>query len=194
MALVKRYAYVLEECFFLLSTIRHRLIHYGGSSSRFTCNCHTRRVTTKLGNILLNPFKSKVHIQETSIEGTVRLDVVSCKESKSTEPILDGNSYEIVTIGAQKFGRIKSCGAEKRISSAVYQRVSVLIFVELRFNQAKLTNPHEHGKISSCCRSKDIQEQTILISRSRNKAVLWWSFRRSACLRALRWVGGRRNW
>ena len=81
--------YVLKELVFVRASIGHRLIHDGTRTCTLTRNRHTRRITSKLADMLLHPLQGEVHVKKTCIERAIFFDVNAWQESKGAKSVLD---------------------------------------------------------------------------------------------------------
>lgn len=61
----------------------------GGSACRFAKYCHLSRISSKGGNILLNPVQRHPLVSKTQVCDSFSHDFIRMEESPRTEPIVD---------------------------------------------------------------------------------------------------------
>ena len=64
-----------------------------GTAGRLAKNCDLIGISTKVGNIGMNPLKGRHHVQHAHVAS--RLVCVQAEETQSGQPIVDGHQYHI---------------------------------------------------------------------------------------------------
>ena len=110
---------ILKEGFLLSATICHCLVENCCTTSTFPCNSDLGCVTPKFTNVALHPLERKVHVKQSGVEGTMFFDMVTRKESKSTQSILDDDADKTIVVGGEKLGGIEASCAEQAVAPSV---------------------------------------------------------------------------
>jgi hypothetical protein len=145
---------VVEKVLCLMAAVGHGLVQDRGGARALSCEGDSAGVTAEFGNIGLHPFKGEVLVDQAGIEHTGVLDVLTSEESKGTEAVLDDDRDETILVLLHNLGGVKTSDTEEIVAPAM--------------------DPEEDGQVLRVCRCKHVQEQTVLVAKSRRESVRSW--------------------
>lgn len=140
----------------LFSTVRGDLRHDASTTSALTKHSNTIRVTTELGNVLLDPLESEALIVKTRVGSAVFLESRARQPAERAESVVERNVDHSVVV----FAILAASEQTGRVIAGSLGTGSVTATVD----------PNEHGStlallgllVEDLLRNDDVKEQAVL--------------------------------